>query len=155
MSNHFLMVTSDGETANGKKILAHALVSWRLKRSLWPLYAGTKNRAAVRPGDKLAFYQGGTGPGRQTIIGWAEVAQVLEGRTVNEIDPHYSLSSPCKTALRLGNLVLFETPVSLRHLIGKLELLPSGMKHWGVIVMGGCRRLSSSDFETILEAAAE
>jgi hypothetical protein len=121
---------------------------------LWPLYSQTKNRGLVEPGAKLLFYQGGRGPGRQAIVAWAEVLETLDGRRVDEIDPHYSLSSPCRTALRLGNVTTFEHPVPLRPLLGKLSLFPAGMKYWGVKVMGGCKKLTADDFATVLEAAS-
>jgi hypothetical protein len=154
VSKHFLMVTNDGERESGRKIFASVLVQWRLQQMLWPLYSQTKNRRLVQPGAKLLFYQGGTGPGRQTIVGWAEVLEILDGRRIDEIDPHYSLSSPCRTALRLGNVTSFEEPVPLRPLVGKLSLFPPGMKYWGVKVMGGCKKLTPDDFATVLEAAS-
>jgi hypothetical protein len=146
------MVTSDGETVTGKRVFAHVLVSARLQQMLWPLYERTRNRKLVRSGAKLLFYQGGKGPGRQTIIGSAEVLDVLDGTRIAEIDPHYSLSAPCETALRLTNLLIFDKPVPLRNLFGEVSFLPIGMKRWGVIVMGGCRRLSRNDFAVVLKA---
>lgn len=149
MTNHFLLITTDGETENGKRTSARAVIDWRLDRGRWPIYAGTRHKRNMRPGDLLLFYQGGGRPGRQHIVARGRIAEVVTPKLDDEFDPPWLLSGAADQALILEDVEALAAPVPIKPLMGEISILPQ-LRFWGALLMGGCRRMTEADYRLIL-----
>jgi hypothetical protein len=149
MANHFLLITTDGETESGKRASARMLIDWRLERRRWPIYAGTRHKRTFQPGDFVLFYQGGNRPGRQHIVAQARIAGIITPKHDEEFDPPWLLSGTADQALVLDEVRALSEPVAIKPLMGEISILPK-LRFWGALLMGGCRRLTVADYDLIL-----
>jgi hypothetical protein len=141
---HFLMITADPDLANGDTGDALALVNYRLRGAKWPIYRNTRHRDRIRGGDWVAFYVGGQRASHGYVIGFAQVAEVVEwGRDRPRVDPSNALTDPVLAA-----------PVRFRDALTRLSFCPPNLRKWGAVVMGGCRFLSFTDW-CVLTGVAE
>lgn len=149
MTNHFLLITTDGETENGKRASARTLIDWRLERRQWPLYAGTRHKMTMRAGDLLLFYQGGSRPGRQNIVAQARIDSIRSAGRDDEFDPPWMLSSAADQVLALTDVRVLANAVPIRPLMGEISILPK-LRYWGALLMGGCRKMTEDDYDLII-----
>lgn len=153
MTNHFLLITTDGETEGGKRASARTLIDWRLERRRWPIYLGTRHKRTMQPGDLVLFYQGGNRPGRQHVIAQARIAEIIVPSRDEEFDPPWLLSSAADQALVLDEVKKLENPVSIKSLMGEISILPK-MRFWGALLMGGCRKMTLEDYRVIIRSSS-
>ena len=152
MKNYFLLITTDGETENGKRASARTIINWRLERGRWPIYAGTSHKRLMQKDDDLLFYQAGSRPGRQHIVARARIANVITPKRDDEFDPPWLLSGAAELALVLADINPLENPVAIKPLMGSLSFLPR-LRFWGALLMGGCRKITADDHDMILSKA--
>lgn len=149
MTNHFLLITTDGETENGRKASARTIIDWRLERRRWPIYPGTRHSRSLTRGDLVLFYQGGSRPGRQCIVARARIADVRPADRDEEFDPPYVFSAAADRVLVLDDVRLLDAPVPIRPLMGEISILPK-LRFWGALLMGGCRKMTAEDYDIIV-----
>jgi hypothetical protein len=149
MTNHFLLITTDGETENGKRASARMIIDWRLDRGRWPIYSGTRHKRNMRPGDLLLFYQGGSRSGRQHIVARGRIAEIATPKLDDEFDPPWLLSGAADQALILDHVEVLTAPVPIRPLMGEISILPK-LRYWGALLMGGCRKMTEEDYDLII-----
>jgi hypothetical protein len=143
--SHFLLIASDAST----QFSAFEVANHRIKKQVWPIYKGTRNRNAIASGDVVWFYLGGKKQFRQCIVARASVKSVeSQGRRVAIIDREAALTEPPFKILQLCNVQYFQPPIEIRPLIGKLSFLPDKPK-WGAPLVGGCRRIPTADADLI------
>lgn len=149
MTNHFLLITTDGETEGGKRVSARTLIDWRLDRRRWPIYAGTRHKRTMQPDDLVLFYQGGNRLGRQHIVAQARISNIIIPKREEEFDPPWLLSGVADQALVLDEVRVLIEPVAIRLLMGEISILPK-IRFWGALLMGGCRKMTVADYDLII-----
>jgi hypothetical protein len=147
--NRFLMVTADPYLNSGSKGQAHELVRRRLAEKYWPLYANTRNRKTISVNDELAFYVGGVGKYKGCIIARATVDSIKTSNSGHTIEHDDYLSEPADKLILLTDVREIE-PIDFRSIVRTLSLAPkSNVKKWGVILMGGSRKVNEKDWKKI------
>lgn len=154
MTSYFMLIATDARSISTEKtISAYEITLHRLRQRMWPLYASTRHRDAIIVGDKALFYIGGHKENRQSYVAAASVSasdyakrrSAEVGKT--DLDTH----EPFKI-LKLDAVEFFERPVEIKGLAHSLSFVPKSRK-WGAAIMGGCRRLTASDFATVLRGS--
>jgi hypothetical protein len=147
---NYILTTSDAEQLTGGVYSAHRVVRFRLTKLEWPLYERTRNRKLIKSGDRLLIYCGGARAGRGHIVASAVVDSIFDvrrGRRLSE-ESEFISGNP-DYVLILKDVSEFSKPVYFRDILPKLDCCPKNMSKWGVILHGGVRRISNSDFDTI------
>jgi len=147
--SHFLMIVTDGAAKHS----AFDLAKRRLDQGLWPIYKGTRNRRAMRPGDILLIYLGGSKGWSQSIVASATIESIDEGgrRALPSVDSESAQTDQPFKTLRLRDIEVFREPLNIRPFVGKLTFLPNSPK-WGAVLVGGCRKMTKEDFLQIDQA---
>ena len=152
MRNNYILVATDTESVKGARVSSKEIAAFRIEENLWPLYAGTRNRKMMAPGDRLLIYCGGTRAGARSIIASATIDKVADVRRPNSVaELQKFLSNSPSLMIEMTNIVVFTNPVSVRPILEKLDCCPSNLSKWGVIFFGGVRRISDADFAIISE----
>ncbi len=150
--NHFLLITAAPEYLGEKRYTADDVITWRLKHLAWPLYGRTRNKQGFQPSDKLLFYAGSKKPGGGFVTHAAEVAAVKPN--YNEaLDCEDFLNPDPSSIIQLTSVEALQTPVRLLDVLATLDCRPKNLRKWGVIVIGGARKLSEDDYRRILFAS--
>jgi hypothetical protein len=145
----------DGTDRNGEALRADELVEFRLNVKQWPLYEKTRNRFALSPDDRLIFYCGGKRSGG-TIFGYGRVLDVVPLANKLLIDEcRLTIGPTPKSMIILTDTNKFKTKVFLRTIVSQLECYPKNSNKWGMILQGGCRKISDHDWNYIIKAASK
>ena len=149
----FILVANDAYDATGSTISAYRIANERLKRAIWPIYKGTRNRMAISASDRILVYLEGYKEFSQTFVAHAEVETLEEvGRPVTAVDPEdiLTLTAPPYRVLRMKNVVRLLPPVEIRPLLDRLSFLPKSKRWRAALVRVGCKRIPPSDFEVVV-----
>ena len=150
-SGFFLLVATDADHISGKMHPSLAVANERLRAGLWPLYRRTPNKDLIKSGDMAVIYTAGqkTGSGliiAEVVIGTSTLWLPKEG----EVDHEDILTAPAYKVLRFHSVRFLEPPVKFRSVLPILGCCPPNMSKWGSILRGGVKRLSYSDYATLL-----
>lgn len=149
----FLLVTSDSEALNGKIVPAYDIALARLKNNIWPLYANTKNKNYIQKGHFCLFYLGGDKKYKQTVIAKAKVKEIRPFKKTDTVD-EFVINDMPERIIVLEDSEVFEKPIQFKLLILDLKFIKK-MKHWGLMMMGGCRAIPDEDYELILSKLSQ
>ena len=142
---NFLLITTKQYDEYGNIIEAPDVFRRRIDQNYWALYSQTRNKDAIKQNAHVLFFVSGKNNGG-TLVGRAQVAekssQVIRGSSIEE---HGTVVA----YLRFKEVTLFSNPISFREVLPQLSFCPKNMKKWGVVLMGGVRRLSDYDFNII------
>jgi hypothetical protein len=151
MSNFYVFIAADADTAAWRKLPATEVAMSRLRNSMWPLYVRTRNRAVLQKGDHCLFYAAGRAKFAQHFLATAEINSISpRTRAAIQIDPPEAYTDTADKIIHLSNVKIFETPIGLRPLLDELSFIPENRLKWGSILQGGCLRLSRDDYARIL-----
>lgn len=149
MKSFYLLVATDTETVDGDCRAGYEVARERLCRGLWALYRRTPNRERIKTGDEIVVYAAGSKRGGMCFVGSATVSQALvPGRPLENFDGNLLSDAPVRV-IELKHVNLFDEPLSIREVRDELAFI-SQHKRWGVMLQGGCRRISSEDYEAIV-----
>jgi len=126
--SHWIFIINDTDKEFGR----------RMQKKEWPIFSYTVNRNRIRPDDDVVFYKAGVDG--QLFLGTATVTSKLKKEDGKKTDSFVTLK----------DIQIWETPVSIRPLVSKLEFIWN-KKLWGHHLQVGVRRLSEKDFQTILK----
>ena len=149
----FILVANDAYSATGSTISAYRIANERLKRTMWPIYKGTRNRMAISASDRILVYLEGIKEFSQTFVAHAEVEKLEEvGRHVTAVDPEdiLTLTAPPYRVLRMKNVVRLLPPVEIRPIKDRLSFLPKSNRWRAALERVGCKRIPASDFEVVV-----
>lgn len=155
MSNpqYFMLGATDGEDANGRLIAGGQIADAWLDAGVWPIYRTNKYRGVINVGSCVVIYVGGAKERRQSFIAWAKVAEMRKpSRDETGLSEDFLMPAP-ERVLVFNPISRFPEPVSIRPLIGQLSIVPKIGPKWGAGLVGGNRRLTSADFNSILSIA--
>lgn len=77
------------------------------------------------------------------------------------VKPNYNAALDCEdflnpdpsSIIQLASVKALERPVRLLDVLAKLDCRPKNLRKWGVIVIGGARKISEADYRRILSAS--
>lgn len=142
-----ILICTDTETFDGSKESALNVASARLKVKAWPLFRGTRNRAALQPGNTCLIYLAGKKDLAQHIFAIAEVSGKRDAkRQFKSIDSEDLLVNSPDQVLEFGQVDLV-APIPIRTFHGVLSFMNSSK--WGAAFQGGCRKLSEEDAQIL------
>lgn len=145
--NHYVVIKREGYTPRGERLSPLESATRLLSARLWPLWQGTRNRSAIRAGDRIAVYL--AGQGGSMVVATARVASL--GPWTQEIARNYPLD-PDGTAvvvMHLDQVTMLPAPVAVRDRLQALSFINPGTPKWGVAFMGGTRAVSAGDFAVL------
>jgi hypothetical protein len=143
----YILICSDAVTFDDSTESAVNIATTRLKKGLWPLYKGTRNRIHLKRGDTCLIYLAGSSEWAQHLYAVARVATKRNRKTFEVVDSEDLLVNAPDQVLELENISRID-PIPIRSFHGKLSFMSSAK--WGAAFQGGCRRLSPED-KAILE----
>lgn len=146
-NNHYVVIKREGYTPRGEWLSPLESATRLLSARLWPLWQGTRNRSAIRAGDRIAVYL--AGQGGSTVVATARVASL--GPWTPEISRNYPLD-PDGTAvvvMHLDQVTMLPTPIAVRDRLQALSFINHRTPKWGVAFMGGTRAVSAGDFAVL------
>lgn len=145
---HFLLVKRDGYDRQGRSLSPMESARMLLDAKCWPLWSHTKNRLAIRAGDRVAVYL--SGEKVPQVIAAATVAEVSKwSRSLEQSYPLTADGVPF-SALILKDVRVFEKPVLVRECLSRLSFIKPGVKKWGTAFMS-VRSLNATDFATLTQ----
>ena len=150
---HLILVANDAIDAAGSTVSAYRIANERLKRAMWPIYKGTRNRMMISASDRILVYLEGYKEFSQTFVAHAEVETLEEvDRRVTAVDPEdiLALTAQPYKVLRMKNVVHLLPPVEIRPLIDRLSFLPKSKRWRAALMRVGCKRIPPSDFEVVV-----
>jgi hypothetical protein len=142
----FILTAVNNYDEYGLAISALKEFEERIALNRWFIYEGTRNRKALKEGDKILFYLSG----KKLIPQIAAKAEISKIRKPLSSETNANLQSPVHSVLEFKNFERFDAPIDFKKILQYLSFAPSNMQKWGVVVFGGCRRISEQDYETIL-----
>lgn len=107
----------------------------RIEERRWPIFKKTQNRRKLKVGDTVIFYKAGT-QGKK-FLGSSVIGSPLE--KANEL----------VFFLKLSDIVVWKKPVEVNEVLKDLDFIRD-KQYWGRYFQGGVRRLSETDYETIV-----
>ena len=150
MAPAFLLIASQAESIDGKRIMAESMARRRLDAGLWGLYANTPHKAEIKPGDILIVYLAGRGGMRffaSAVAGAVDFkARVYRG-------DGDALTDPPAAVLSLRSPRIFPNSLPIARVKERLEFVPKGNPKWGCVLQRGVKRISAADAALILSEA--
>lgn len=150
MHQHFIFIKGDAYLKNGSLISAFEATKLLLNSRIWPLYSSTSNRKSIKQGDLLLFYISGKHENSQRVIAKSCIKAIepwtKKHDTQCPIYPELAFS-----AVILGNVKYFSTPVTIKDHIDHLSFFPENRIKWGTALMGGVRRITAEDYDYLTD----
>lgn len=107
----------------------------RFDSKKWPFFFNTRNQKNLKKGDRIIFYQGGTG--NHKFFADAIIVSVTNTPKTKEIN--------------IAEISKWKKPVDITEIYEKLDIIKQP-KCYGVYLAGGIKKLSQKDFERIIHA---
>ena len=134
MKSHFILVTANTYDEYGNKTKTIDTFKNRLAVNSWHLNKLTPNKEIIQINDEVAFYVSDT----RKIVGRALIANKLKEKS--------KLTDICYR-LSFKSIKLFNNPILFLDRLRQSTIMPKNPKKWGVVLMGGVRKVDQSDFE--------
>jgi predicted RNA-binding protein len=143
--NYHICIVSDHLNEDGTRISGEHIYHSLMSKKVWGLHPRTANRANVKSGDMLVFYLGG----QHVFLG---TAKAVSGAYLQKEDDAQQLFLNSGTyRVDIDEVSVWERPKPIKPLLKKLSFIKNE-EHWGPYLQGGVRKISESDFKTILES---
>lgn len=146
----FLLIASQAESLDGKRIPAERMARRRIEAGSWGLYANTPHKAEIKAGDTLIVYL--AGPGGMRFFASA-VAGTVDFKARGYAGDGYALTDPPAAVLPLVSATVFPESLPMARVKDRLEFVPKGNPKWGCVLQRGAKRISAADAALILAEA--
>lgn len=147
MVNHFILIKSDCVSAAGVRMSARDSAHALLNNGYWPLWEHTRNRKAIKAGDKLAVYLSGTGGSE--VVATATVDVVTQWNRAFAKGYPLALDGVPFAVLLLTKVKILKAAISVKARLTHLSFINQRSSKWGVAFMGGSRAVTPSDFKIL------
>lgn len=141
----FILVTKDSFDENSRPITAFNLIKLRLKHNKWPIYPQTRCRSQFKAGNEVLFYVGGFNQECGNIVAGAKIRSTSKRASDDVFD-----EEPPLFYLEFQDVNFLSIPINFKEKVKLLSFYPKNEKKWGVVLMGGCRKISEEDWKIIL-----
>lgn len=145
--NYFILAVSDAEHYSGCKIPAFEVAKDRISKGRWPIYANTRNRKVIAEGDLCMIYIGGEKEMSGHFYCEFTIEKIDNGRRMSLVDDEDILTDAPDRVIQIKCLEIYDYPMRAKPTLKKMSFFPKNESRWGVVLMGGCRKLSNSDYE--------
>lgn len=145
--NYFILAVSDAEHYSGCKIPAIEVAKDRLDQKRWPIYANTRNRKIINEGDLCLIYVGGEKEMSGNFYGEFTIEKIESGRRITLVDKEDILTDTPDRVIQIKDLLIYKEPMRAKTTLKKMSFFPENESRWGVVLMGGCRKLSEPDYK--------
>lgn len=142
----YILITKDSFDNNSRPIIALNLIKLRLQHNRWPIYPRTRCRSQFKVGDEILFYVGGVNVESGNIIAKARISS-----TNKKVEEDIFGEEPPIFYLEFSGLEFLKVPIDFKKKVKELSFFPSNEKKWGVVLMGGCRKISNEDWVKIFQ----
>jgi hypothetical protein len=142
----FILVTKDSFDENSKPIIALNLIKLRLKHNKWPIYIKTRCRNQFKENDDILFYVGGRNLEGGNIIAQGKIKSISKKANYEIFD-----DEPPVFYLEFKDVTFFINPINFTEKVKHLSFFPKNEKKWGVVLMGGCRKISKGDWDILFK----
>lgn len=147
MKNNFILAVSDAEHYSGCKVPAFDVAKERINQRRWPIYSNTRNRKILTEGDLCLIYIGGEKELSGYFYAEFTIGKIENGRRVALVDNEDILTDAPDRVIQIKDFKVYDEPLRAKSTLQKMSFFPKNESRWGVILMGGCRRLLPSDYE--------
>ena len=142
---NFLFMTTSQHNEHGVKVSASSVFRSRLEKNVWAIYENTRNKKLISENDNVVFYVSDHKAGGQ-LCG---IAVVDERRKPLRNERFHSEHGAVEYFISFKDVTVFDATIKFRDIITELSFCPKNLAKWGVILMGGVRRLNDEDFDLI------
>lgn len=149
--SYYILVTSDAEHVGGYKVPALKVIKERIEKREWPIYSHTRNRKSFAPGDLCLLYVGGQRNYCQTLFGKFRIEKVVKPSRDYLVDTEDIMTDIPETVLKISDCNIFPVPINIKPILSKLSFFPENEKKWGVVFMGGSRKISEEDYKILIK----
>ncbi len=144
--NHFILCASDCEHYNGTTEPALSIAQDRLIQKKWPIYPKTRNRKSFQVGDKCLVYIGGLKNLGGFLIGEFEIQSIDENKRKEPVDNVDLYTGIPDKLLIIRDYKVYQKPREAKPILKKMPFFPKNEKKWGVILIGGCRKVTKDQY---------
>ena len=145
----FIFVTMPQFTDSGSRLSSQEVLEQRLAENRWAIYSNTRNKNRIKPGDKVVFYTSNRKTGGEI----SAAAQIKEFLRPEKNKYYLEEHGVVEYLVLFEDIKFFKRPVSFRKLLENLSFCPQNIQKWGVILMGGIRKLNTADYQIIISNA--
>lgn len=148
--NHYLLVKRECFSSTGKALTARESALALLEAGIWPLWEYTRNRRAIKVGDKIAVYL--TGEGNRVVMATASIERVTSWDAALSRRYPLLLDGTPWAVLHLSRVDVFPVPKPVISRLSRLSFMSDKLirsRKWGVVFMGGVRSLTPADFRVL------
>lgn len=145
---YFIFIAGD-QMGIGNKLSGEQIYQRLMKLKAWGIGERTPSRRDLQRGSKVVFYQ--AGHGGQRFLGTATIASALRKMSEERAAERRAIGiEPSAYDLDLTDIETWEEPKPIVDLIQHLEFV-TNKEHFGVHFQGGVRRISETDYQTIVK----
>jgi hypothetical protein len=148
LNNFFILIASDTEDQQGKRLTADEVIRQRIFNKQWEIYKRTKFKDLLKNGDICLFYAAGRKANSQHIIGEG-IIKNIHSHSLKSTN-YVNLENPQKY-IEFDKVVTYEFPIDVKTKLDKLTFIPKNRQKWGMVFMNGCRKISSADYVSLTE----
>lgn len=151
---YYIFIASNLPTFD-QEIPAPEVIKELLDRGYWLIGGHTRNRKAIKEGDKAVFYA--AGKGNRVFLAMATIASACtplrdRGKLAIEVEFVEALGfeHPGLLSFKVTNIAFFDTHVPASQLVDHFSFIKN-RRRWGIYFQGGSMRISKEDFELVIK----
>lgn len=148
---NFLLTTTDQYDDDGLKVSALSVFHERIEKNLWAIYETTRNKKLMSEDDNILFYVSDHQTGGK-LRGSASIDKIQKPLRNQRF---HSEHGQVLYFISFRDVILFETTLKFKDIIRDMSFCPENLSKWGVVLMGGARRLIDDDFMLIRDKCWE
>lgn len=148
---NFLFVTMPQFNENGARIESEEVFRNRISENRWAVYSQTRNKKNISSGDNVIFYVSNAKTGGQ-LVASAKVESLVDPEKNSYFLEEHGVVDYFVT---FENVTIFDKALLFKSLLKDFTFCPQNIAKWGVILMGGIRRLEDFDYNLIIKKAKQ
>lgn len=148
---NFLLTTTPQYDDTGSKVSALSVFHERIEKNLWAIYESTRNKKLMSEGDNIVFYVSARNSGGK-IHGLASIDKITKPLRNQRF---HSEHGQVEYFISFKDIIIFENTLKFKDILGDMSFCPENLSKWGVVLMGGARRLIDGDFILIKDKCWE
>lgn len=119
----------------------------------WPIYVTTNNKSKLKRGDNFLVYIAGKQDHSQSFIATFTADEVFSNPVTISLNLLAKGINKIHSHLGFNTLKVFPSPIDIDSVRPFLSFLGDNNSSGGVFPRGGCKKISSQDFQKIIDRA--
>ena len=146
--DEYIFIISDRLDKKGSKIKGRDVFGFLMDKKVWGLHPTTQHRSSIKENDRAIFYLSGEG-----FIGTAKIASSPYIDKSGESDDWWFNRSETNYRVDLSEIDIWDRIKPIQPLLSDLSFIKNKKtKNWGAYLQGGVRKITSNDYQTIIES---